>query len=76
MISAQRYADAVRPVLDRLVDTQAEAVDRAADVIARGLRAGGGQSAASRRVLWPSTARAVRWKAAWARSWVRCATAM
>ena len=25
MISAQRYADAVQPVLDRLVDTQADA---------------------------------------------------
>ena len=34
MISAQRYADAVRPVLARLVDTQAGAVDRAADLIA------------------------------------------
>ncbi|MFC4090385.1 SIS domain-containing protein, partial [Micromonospora sp. GCM10011541] len=41
MISAQRYADAVRPVLDRVVDTQADAVDPAADLIATGLRAGG-----------------------------------
>ncbi|WP_422733044.1 SIS domain-containing protein [Micromonospora sp. WMMD558] len=41
MISAQRYADAVRPVLDRLVDSSADALASAADLIAGSLRAGG-----------------------------------
>ena len=41
MISAQGYARAVRPVLDRLVDAQADSVGRAADLIAASLRAGG-----------------------------------
>lgn len=41
MISAQRYADEVRPVLDRLLDAQAERLGRAADLIVDSLRAGG-----------------------------------
>jgi uncharacterized phosphosugar-binding protein len=40
-VSARRYADAVRPVLDRLLDSQADRLDRAADLIAGSLRAGG-----------------------------------
>ncbi|GAB3939875.1 hypothetical protein GCM10027614_22690 [Micromonospora vulcania] len=41
MISAQGYADAVRPVLDRLLDSEADGITRAADLIADSLRAGG-----------------------------------
>ncbi|MGW4500957.1 sugar isomerase domain-containing protein [Micromonospora sp. NPDC004336] len=41
MISAQRYAEAVRPVLDRLVDTSADGIAAAADLIAASLGAGG-----------------------------------
>ncbi|MEU1886518.1 SIS domain-containing protein [Micromonospora rifamycinica] len=41
MISAQGYARAVRPLLDRVVDGQAEAIGRAADLITTSLRAGG-----------------------------------
>jgi uncharacterized phosphosugar-binding protein len=41
MISARGYADAVRPVLDRLLDAGADGIGRAADLIAAGLRAGG-----------------------------------
>ncbi|MDM4719767.1 SIS domain-containing protein [Micromonospora sp. WMMA1363] len=41
MISAQRYAEAVRPVLDRLLDTSADALAAAADLVAASLRAGG-----------------------------------
>ncbi|GAA0395645.1 sugar isomerase domain-containing protein [Micromonospora gifhornensis] len=41
MISAQGYADAVRPVLDHIVDAGAEPLGRAADLIAESLRAGG-----------------------------------
>src|SRR5437762_11022610 len=40
-------------------------------------RAGGGDPhGSSRAAQWPATARAVAWNAAWARSCVRCATAM
>jgi uncharacterized phosphosugar-binding protein len=41
MISAQGYAEAVRPVLDRLVDASADGIDAAADLIAASLRSGG-----------------------------------
>jgi uncharacterized phosphosugar-binding protein len=41
MISARGYAEAVRPVLDRLLDSEAGGIERAADLIATGLRAGG-----------------------------------
>ncbi|MEK8110188.1 SIS domain-containing protein [Micromonospora sp. M12] len=41
MISAQGYADAVRPVLDRLLDSEADGITRAADLIADSLRDGG-----------------------------------
>ncbi|MFI6763609.1 sugar isomerase domain-containing protein [Micromonospora sp. NPDC050417] len=41
MISMQGYADAVRPVLDRLLDTSGDGVGRAADLITASLRAGG-----------------------------------
>ena len=41
MISAQGYAEAVRPVLDRVVDSQTEAIGQAADLIVASLRAGG-----------------------------------
>ncbi|MEU5673506.1 SIS domain-containing protein, partial [Micromonospora sp. NPDC047753] len=41
MISAQGYADAVRPVLDRLLDSEADGITRAADLIAGSLRDGG-----------------------------------
>ncbi|MGC5052150.1 sugar isomerase domain-containing protein [Micromonospora sp. DT48] len=41
MISAQGYADAVRPLLDRLVERGTEPLGRAADLIAASLRDGG-----------------------------------
>jgi len=41
MISAQGYAEAIRPVLDRLLDSEAAGIDRAADLIVTSLRAGG-----------------------------------
>ncbi|MEV1286218.1 SIS domain-containing protein [Micromonospora sp. NPDC049679] len=41
MISMQGYADAVRPVLDRLLDSEADGIARAADLIAASLRDGG-----------------------------------
>ncbi|MBO4208012.1 sugar isomerase domain-containing protein [Micromonospora echinofusca] len=41
MISAAGYAEAVRPVLDRLLDSEADGIDRAADLITASLRSGG-----------------------------------
>ncbi|MEH1015048.1 SIS domain-containing protein [Micromonospora sp. CPCC 206060] len=41
MISAAGYAEAVRPVLDRLLDSEADGIARAADLITASLRAGG-----------------------------------
>jgi uncharacterized phosphosugar-binding protein len=41
MISMQGYADAVRPVIDRLLDTQVDGVGRAADLIVESLRSDG-----------------------------------
>ena len=40
-VSARGYADAVRPLLDGLLDAQADDLARAADLIADSLRAGG-----------------------------------
>lgn len=41
MISAKRFADAVLPLLDRLVEAQEDGLARAADLVAGSLRTGG-----------------------------------
>jgi len=41
MISMRAYADTIRPVLDRLLDSEAEGLARAADLVAGSLRRGG-----------------------------------